>query len=382
MKNLTFTAPCIFGLEGLCANELKFLGLENVRAENGRVLFEGGFDSMIKANINSRYAERIQILLSEFEADSFEELFQGVKTIPWENFIDKQDAFPVKGKSLSSKLKSVPDCQKIIKKAIVERLKEKYLLSWFEETGPVHQIQFLIINDKVSILLDTTGEGLHKRGYRANSNEAPIKETLAAAMAELSFVRANHNVVDPMCGSGTILIESAMKALHIPPGLNRTFAFEGWSQIDLSLVEKIREEAKNGINTDCSFSAVGYDIDEISLRIARENAEKAGVADRIEFRNRDIKDFTPDFERQTVITNPPYGERLLDVTSAEKLYKIMGERFLKYPENSYTIISPDDDFEKIFGRKADKRRKLYNGMLKCQVFIYKSKNKLSYNHKK
>lgn len=382
MENLTFAAPCIFGLEGLCANEFKFLGLENVRAENGRVLFNGGFDSMVKANIHSRYAERIQILLTEFEAESFEELFQGVKAIPWEKFIDKQDAFPVKGKSLSSKLKSVPDCQKIIKKAIVERLKEKHFLPWFEETGPVHQIQFLIFNDNVSVLIDTTGEGLHKRGYRANSNEAPIKETLAAAMAELSFVRANHNVVYPMCGSGTILIESAMKALHIPPGINRSFAFENWSQTDLNLTEKLRREAKNCIDTDCTFSAIGYDIDEVSLKIAKENAEKAGVADRIKFKKRDIKDFEPDFERQTVITNPPYGERLLDVTSAEKLYKIMGEKFLKYPENSYTIISPDDDFEKIFGRKADKRRKLYNGMLKCQVYIYKSKNKSSYNHKK
>lgn len=373
MENLTFSAPCIFGLEGLCANEFKFLGLKNVRAENGRVLFEGGFDTMVKANLHSRYAERIQILLAEFEAYNFEELFQGVKSVKWERFIGKQDAFPVKGRCLSSKLKSVPDCQKIIKKAVVERLKEKYLLSWFEETGAVHQIQFLIINDKVSILLDTTGEGLHKRGYRANSNEAPIKETLAAAMAELSFVRANHKIVDPMCGSGTILIESAMKALHIPPGINRTFSFESWEQTDLSLVKKLREEAKNEIKKDCSFSAIGYDIDEISLRIAKENAEKAGVSDIIEFKKRDIKDFTPDFERQTVITNPPYGERLLDITSAEKLYKIMGEKFLKYPENTYTIISPDDDFEKIFGKKADKRRKLYNGMLKCQVYIYRSK---------
>ncbi len=381
MNKLTFVAPCIFGLEGICANELKFSGFENVRAENGRVLFDGSFESMIKANIYSRYAERIQILLAEFEAESFEELFQGVKAVKWYNFIDKHEAFPVKGKSLSSKLKSVPDCQKIIKKAIVEKLKEKYHLPWFEETGAVHQIQFLIINNKVSILLDTTGEGLHKRGYRANSNEAPIKETLAASMAELSFVKPNHKVVDPMCGSGTILIESAMKALHIPPGLNRTFAFESWNQTDLSLVKKLRDEAKSCIKNDCTFSAIGYDIDEISLKIARENAEKAGVSDRIEFRKRDIKDFVPDFERQTVITNPPYGERLLDITSAERLYKIMGEKFLKYPQNSYTVISPDDDFEKIFGKKADKRRKLYNGMLKCQVYMYKSRNKSVINTK-
>ena len=371
MDNLTFVAPCIFGLEGICANEFKFLGFKNVVAENGRVLFNGDFETMIKANIHSRYAERILILLSEFNAYTFDDLFEGVKAIPWEKFISKTDAFPVKGKSLSSKLKSVPNCQKIVKKAVVERLKEKYLIPWFEETDALHQIQFLIMNDKVSVMLDTTGAGLHKRGYRANSNDAPIKETLAAAMAELAGVRPNHNVVDPMCGSGTILIESALKALKIPPGINRYFAFQNWSQIDSNLVDKIKEEAKNNIKTDCSFSAIGYDIDEITLKIARENAEKAGVADRIRFEKRDIKDFKPDFERQTVITNPPYGERLLDITTAEQLYKTMGERFLKNPSASYTIISPDDDFEKIFGKKADKRRKLYNGMLKCQVYIYK-----------
>ena len=371
MNNLTFVAPCIFGLEGICANEFKFLGFKNVVAENGRVLFNGDFETMIKANIHSRYAERILILLSEFNAYTFDDLFEGVKAIPWEKFISKTDAFPVKGKSLSSKLKSVPNCQKIVKKAVVERLKEKYLIPWFEETDALHQIQFLIMNDKVSVMLDTTGSGLHKRGYRANSNDAPIKETLAAAMAELAGVRPNHNVVDPMCGSGTILIESALKALKIPPGINRYFAFQNWSQIDSNLVDKIKEEAKNNIKTDCSFSAIGYDIDEITLKIAKENAEKAGVADRIRFEKRDIKDFKPDFERQTVITNPPYGERLLDITTAEQLYKTMGERFLKNQSASYTIISPDDDFEKIFGKKADKRRKLYNGMLKCQVYIYK-----------
>lgn len=373
MNNLTFTAPCIFGLEGICANEFRFLGLKEVRAENGRVLFSGSYEDMAKANISSHYAERILILLSEFEANTFEELFQGIKNISWENFISKTDAFPVKGKSLSSKLKSVPDCQKIVKKAVVERLKSKYSLSWFEETGAVHQIQFLIMNDKVSVMLDTTGAGLHKRGYRANANEAPIKETLAAAMAELSGVRRNHNVVDPMCGSGTILIEAAMKALKIPPGLNRYYSFENWKQVDRQILNKAKQEAKAYIDKDCSFSAIGYDIDPFSLELARENAQKAGVADRIKFEKRDIRDFKLDFDRETVITNPPYGERLLDVTGAEELYKIMGERFKPNQNTTYTVISPDDDFEKIFGRKADKRRKLYNGMLKCQVYIYNNR---------
>lgn len=368
---MTFCAPCIFGLEGICANEFRFLGLENVRAENGRVLFEGDFSAMARANINSRYAERIQILLAEFRATTFNELFERVKAIRWADFIGMSDAFPVKGSCLNSKLRSVPDCQKIIKKAIVQSLSERYMLSWFEETGAPRQVQFLIMNDRVSILLDTSGSGLHKRGYRAQSNDAPIKETLAAAMAELAGVRPSHYVVDPMCGSGTILIESAMKALRIAPGLNRSFAAERWSCVPDGVFESERERARSAINRDCAFCAEGFDIDEASLEVAKSNAEKAGVADRVTFQKRDIRDFELKEGYCTVITNPPYGERLLDLHAAEELYAVMGERFKKESGKRYTIITPDDDFEKIFGRRADKRRKTYNGTLKCQIYIYK-----------
>lgn len=370
MKELTFSAPCLLGLEGICANELKFNGITSVRAENGRVVFQGDYNTLAKANIISRYAQRIQILLGEFYANSFEDLFQNVNCIPWEKYLDKQDSFPVKGKSLNSKLHSIPDCQKIIKKAVVNRLSSVYKIPWFEETGAIHQIQFLIMNDKVSIMLDTSGESLHKRGYRRNSNDAPIKETLAAAMVDLSRVRPNHCVVDPMCGSGTILIEAALKALKIAPGINRSFSAESWVQIPKKVWQEERDNAKAIENRDCSFQAIGYDIDEETLKIARENAEKAGVGDRITFKERDIRNFEFDFDYQTTITNPPYGERLLDIDEAEKLYKIMGQRFVKEKGKSFTIISPDDDFEKLFGRKADKRRKLYNGMLKCQVYMY------------
>mgnify|MGYP000831553936 FL=1 len=366
---LKFSAPCIFGLEGLCANEFKFLGLKNVEAHNGKVTFEGDFSDMAKANINSRYAERIQILLAEFEAVSFEELFEGVKSVAWEDFIGVNDAFPVKGRCLSSKLMSVPDCQKIIKKAVVTRLSEKYMLPWLEESGPLHQIQFLIMNDKVSVMLDTSGAGLHKRGYRAESNEAPIKETLAAAMADLSRVRGNHFVVDPMCGSGTILIEAALKAMKIAPGINRYFAAEKWNCVPSDVWKEQREIAKANEKRDCDFRAEGYDIDELALEVAKKNAKLVGVADRITFAKRDIKDFELNEGFMTVITNPPYGERLLDVKSAEELYKVMGEKFKRTQGKSYTIITPDDDFEKIFGRKADKRRKLYNGTLKCQLYM-------------
>lgn len=368
--NMTFAAPCIFGLEGICANELKFLGIQNVRAENGRVLFEGDWDTLAKANIRSRYAERIQILLAEFRATDFQTLFERVKAIEWERFIGMSDAFPVKGRCLSSQLMSVPDCQKIIKKAVVTRLSERYMLSWFEETGPARQIQFLILKDKVSILLDTSGAGLHKRGYRADSNDAPIKETLAAAMVELARVRPNHFVTDPMCGSGTLLIEAAMKAKNIAPGLKRYFACEKWSCVPKDVFARERELAQSQIRTDISFRASGSDIDASALETARHNAELAGVGDLITFERRDIRDFQLSEGYQTVITNPPYGERLLDLRAAEELYKIMGEKFRREKGKSYTVITPDDDFEKLFGRKADKRRKLYNGMIKCQYYMY------------
>ena len=370
--NMTFAAPCIFGLEGICANELKFLGIQNVRAENGRVLFEGDWDTLAKANIRSRYAERIQILLAEFRATDFQTLFERVKAIEWERFIGMSGAFPVKGRCLSSQLMSVPDCQKIIKKAVVTRLSERYMLSWFEETGPARQIQFLILKDKVSILLDTSGAGLHKRGYRADSNDAPIKETLAAAMVELARVRPNHFVTDPMCGSGTLLIEAAMKAKNIAPGLKRYFACEKWSCVPKDVFARERELAQSQIRTDISFRASGSDIDASALETARHNAELAGVGDLIAFERRDIRDFQLSEGYQTVITNPPYGERLLDLRAAEELYKVMGEKFRREKGKSYTVITPDDDFEKLFGRKADKRRKLYNGTLKCQVYLFLS----------
>ena len=367
---LTFVAPCIFGMEGICAKEFRFLGLENVRAENGRVLFDGDFSAMARANIQAHYAERILILLDEFRAVSYEQLYEGVRRIRWADVIGMSDAFPVKGSCLDSRLMSVPDCQKIIKKAVVDSLAARYLLSWFEETGAVHQIQFLLLHDRVSVLLDTSGAGLHKRGYRAQANEAPIKETLAAAMAELSGVRANHFVIDPMCGSGTILIEAAMKAMKIAPGLNRWFAAERWSGVPEDVFDRERAAARAQIRRDVAFHAEGYDIDENALAVAKSNAEKAGVADKITFAVRDVRDLTLPEGYCTVITNPPYGERLLDVRAAEELYKVLGEKLPRCPGKRYTVITPDDDFESLFGRKADKRRKTYNGTLKCQIYQY------------
>lgn len=370
MENIKYVAPCLLGLEGLAADELKRMDIQNVSAENGRVYFEGDLSTMARANIGSRYSERIQLLMGTFPAHSFEDLFQGVSKLDWENWIGIDDAFPIKGHSVNSKLASIPDCQKIIKKAVVKRLGSKYHTSWFEETGSVHQIQFLIMKDKVSIMLDTSGAGLHKRGYRRNSIIAPIKETLAAAMADLSHIRPYSTVIDPFCGSGTILIESALKALNIAPGISRGFAAEHWNSIPADVWKKERERARDLVKRDVEFQAYGCDIDDEAIQLTAENAKKAGVGSRIHVQKCNIKDFSFDFERGAVICNPPYGERLLDMEKARELYKIMGEKFIQKQGWSYTIISPDDNFEKIFGRKADKRRKLYNGMIKCQVYMY------------
>lgn len=370
MNEFKLLCPCLLGAEGMVADELRRMGAQGVTPENGRVLFDGGPQMAARANLRLRYGERVQIVLGMFEARTFEELFQNVRALPWEAFIGKTDRFPVKGRSISSKLHSVPDCQSIVKKAVVERLKSRYRVPWFEETGALCQIQFLIMKDKVTVTIDTSGAGLHKRGYRALSAQAPIKETLAAMMADLAHVHSDHTVIDPMCGSGTLLIEAALKAKNIAPGLHRRFAGEELPFIPEEIWREEREEARSLIKTDASFQAFGYDIDEEALSVARDNAQKAGVADVLVFKKRDIRNFSEPFDRAAVLCNPPYGERLLDTERARELYRTMGRLFVKKPGWTYTIISPDEEFEQCFGRKADKRRKLYNGMIKCQVYLY------------
>ena len=367
---MNFFVPCLLGVESVIADEMRNIGAQNVAAENGRVLFSGDEHILARANICSRCAERIQILIGSFEAHSFEELFQGTKALPWEEWIGEKDTFPVKGYSLNSDLFSVSDCQSIIKKAVVERLKQKYNISWFEETGPVYQIQFSIMKNKVSLVIDTSGAGLHKRGYRLEANKAPIKETMAAAMLYLARLREYHTLYDPLCGSGTVLIEGAMLAQNIAPGLQRHFSAERWENIDQSVWRQERERAQDLIKHDVPFEAFGSDIDDDALLVARANAGRAGVEKRITFSNADLRDFSPQTEKGTLVCNPPYGERLLDIKQAEELYRIMGEKFVSKKGWSYSIISPSERFEECFGRKADKRRKLYNGMIKCQLYMY------------
>lgn len=367
---INMVAPCLMGLEGLIGGELRRMDAQNVTAENGRVFFSGGEEILARANLWTRYSERILIVVGRFNALTFDELFEGTKALPWERWIGKNDAFPVKGSSVGSKLFSVSDCQSIIKKAVVERLKSVYHIPWFEEVGPVHQIQFHIMKDSACLMLDTSGDGLHKRGYRQKGMTAPIKETLAAALAELAFVKPYSRAYDPFCGSGTILIEAALKALNVAPGLRRTFACESWSAIGGDVWKTERERANDIIRRDAEFSAVGSDIDKEAVETAAENARKAGVSKRIEFCQRDVAKFSQDGEKGIVICNPPYGERLLTPAQAKQLYRTMGERFTRKPGWSYTIITPDEEFETCFGRRADKRRKLYNGMIKCQAYMY------------
>ena len=351
MEDFKLVCPCLLGVEGLVADELKMMDAKNVEPQNGRVIFDGSDEMLARANIWSRYGERILVQMANFQALSFEALFQGVKAIPWERWIGKSDIFPVKGRSLNSKLSSIPDCQSIIKKAIVERLKQKYNVNWFEETGTLYQIQFLIMKDNVSIMIDTSGDGLHKRGYRANSTEAPIKETLAASMVYLSRVRRDANFIDPFCGSGTILIEAAMYALNIAPGMQRHFSAERWANIDKSVWQREKMRAQDLIRRDSSFAAQGYDIDGAAILLTLENARKAGVIAHIKAEKRDIADFKAVAEYGCVICNPPYGERLLDMHQAEELYRTMGRVFEQKHGCSYSIISPDDTFEDCLGRK-------------------------------
>ena len=376
MNNINLIAPCLFGVESVAADEFRRMGFTDVATENGRVKLSGDFNMLARANICSRFAERILINAGEFTAVTFTELFDETKKIPWENYIGKDDAFPVNGWSIDSQLSSIPDCQSIIKKAVVERLKLKYPVVRFAETGPEYKIRFSIHKNAVTLMIDTSGEGLHKRGYRRNSNDAPLKETLAAAMCDLARIYPDTKLYDPFCGSGTLLIEAALMATKTAPGLRRYFAAERFGFIPENVWRVERTRAQDLIIHNVDFRAHGFDTDENAVRLTLENAKKAGVSKYVTASVADVRDFTPPDERCLTITNPPYGERLLDVKAAEGLYTVMGERFKEGCGRKYYIISPHDEFEKFFGRTADKRRKLYNGMIKFQLFMYfKNKGK-------
>ena len=369
--DITLTCPCLFGLESVLSGEIKRMGgATDIEVTDGRVTFKGDISLIPKANIMLRTAERVQVLLGEFRAVTFEELFVGVKNLPLEDYICKKDAFPVKGWSINSQLHSIPDCQSIIKKAAVTRLSDIYNVSWFEETGTTYQIQFAIHKDNVKIMLDTSGAGLHKRGYRKNSTIAPIKETLAAGIIDLVRVYDDNTFYDPFCGSGTFLIEAALHALKIAPGLRRNFAAEKWGQISKTMWQSARQEALDNIKRGATFKAYGSDIDPEAVELANANAKIAGVDKKITVKQQSIERFKLFSEKAVIITNPPYGERLLEVADAEKIYEQMGNAIKTSKDIKLGCITPHEDFEKFFGKKADKRRKLYNGMIKCQLYMY------------
>ncbi len=365
-ERITFTAPCHFGLEKVLRFEVSRIGGEDIRVQDGRVSWTGDLSTLARANIGLSVAERVQILLAEYKAETFEELFEGMYAAPLEQFIGKEDAFPIKGHSLNSTLHSIPACQKILKKAAVKRLQRAYRTQEFlPETGSLHQLQFTILKNQVSIYLDTSGAGLHKRGYRRNANLAPIRETLAAGILDLARLRSDNIVCDPFCGSGTFLIEAARRACKIAPGLDRRFAAEQWESVPRKVWQEARAEALDRIDHSIAFEGFGFDADPHAIALTMDNAKKAGVDKYIHVERRDIADFQPIPDAITVC-NPPYGERMLEMQEAREVYRTMG-KVLKTP--AY-IICGDEDFERAFGRKADKRRKLYNGMISCQLYSY------------
>ena len=361
--------PCLLGLEGPIAEELRRMDMDGVSAENGRVFFSGGDEAIARANICLRIGERVLIELGRFEALSFEQLFQGTRALPWESLIPADGAFPVKGYSLNSKLFSISDCQKIIKKAIVERLKSVYGIEWFPEPGGLYQVQFSIMKDQVSLCIDTSGEGLHKRGYRPAHNAAPLKETMAAAMVTLSRYRGRDDFCDPFCGSGTIPIEAALIAKNRAPGLYRRFAAMSWKNLDGRLSDRERERARS-LEFNGSYNILGSDIDGHALELARENARRAGVADIIRFEKADARSFDRQTQRGVIVTNPPYGQRIMEQKEAEELYRDFGRAYAKSSNWQLYLLSAHTEFERCFGRPADKKRKLYNGMIKCDLFMY------------
>ena len=361
--------PCLFGLEGLAGDELRRMHMENVRVEDRRVLFEGDENALAKANVCLRTGERVMVVLAQFQAKSFEELFQGVYHANLEDYIPKDGQFPVKGHCLNSQLMSTSDCQAIIKKAASRRLGEKYGISWLPETGVKFQLHFTILNDQVTLSLDTSGQGLHKRGYRAISNDAPLHETLAAGMIQLARYRGKEFLWDPFCGSGTIPIEAALIAKNRAPGLNRSFAAQNYPWMPKEAWEQAKQEARD-LEFDGKYRIMGSDNDPTCVSLAFANARKAGVSDCVTFKDGDAIKMSLPADSGILISNPPYGERMMERSSAQRLYRELG-RHLKFANDwKQYVITSEPEFEHYFGRRADKKRKFYNGKIKCDYYMF------------
>ncbi|OZB96736.1 class I SAM-dependent RNA methyltransferase [Paenibacillus sp. XY044] len=370
MPELQLIATAPMGLESIVARELKELGYNDVIVENGRVTFTGDYKDICRCNLWLRTSDRILVKLGEFPAKTFDELFEGTKALPWQDWIPANGEFPVEGRSHHSQLSSVPACQGIVKKAIVEKLKQSYHTEWFQENGPRYVIEVNLLKDVALLTLDTTGPALHKRGYRKLVTEAPLKETMAAALLQLSRWNPSRPLYDPCCGSGTILIEAALLGWNIAPGLRRSFPSEHWPIIPEELWSEAREEAFDSVQDNEPLQLTGSDIDPKAIEVAQAAAKSAGLAGEIDFRVLPAAKAHPEGEYGCLITNPPYGERLSEKTEVEKLIRTLGHTANQLPTWSFFAISPTKQFEHYFGRKADKRRKLYNGRIECQYYQF------------
>ncbi|MCL2019141.1 MAG: class I SAM-dependent RNA methyltransferase [Oscillospiraceae bacterium] len=371
MTKLQMVAPCHFGLEKTLAFEVKRAGAENVEVTDGRLFFTGTPEVLVRASLGCSVAERIGVVLARFKAQTFDDVFDTLKSLPLGDFIGRSDAFPVvKGQTVNSKLSSIPAIQRTIKKALAQALGDYYKTKTLTESGVRFPVRFFLHKDEMTVFLDSSGEGLHKRGYREKSGEAPIKETLAAGIIDIASVRGEDLIIDPFCGSGTLLIEAAFKALNIPPCLNRHFIAESWCFIPRKLWKEQRETLRSGIKKDLPFMAVGYDSDSECVKLSLENAKKAGVDTCIRVEKRDISGFSFPEKLCKVITNPPYAERMLEKKDTEKIYREMGKKMLPLGDNRLYTITSDENFESLFGEKARKNRKLYNGMIMCRLYVY------------
>lgn len=381
-----YVATCLFGLESLLGEEIEALGYKRIETIDGRVTFSGDLSAIARCNMNLRFAERLYIKMGSFKAETFAELFDGTNALPWESWIGKDDAFPVKGHSIRSALTSIPDCQSIVKKAIVNRLGSEYGISWFKEDGVKYQIEFFILKNIATLMIDTSGVALHKRGYRPAIGAAPLRETLAAAMVKLSRPRDEVLLWDPFCGSGTIGIEAALMMTNTAPGIGRSFAAEEFYDLPEKIWSDAREEAKDLVRpTD--FEVYASDIDPHMVELARANIKRADMGAHIKCFVRNATEIVKADRRATIVCNPPYGERLSTDEEVKTLYRAMGQCFSRLSPWQIYILSSVPDFEQLYGRRADKIRTLYNGMIKCGYFQYfknndqiKTGTKRSYPH--
>ncbi|ELK45292.1 UNVERIFIED_CONTAM: class I SAM-dependent RNA methyltransferase [Halobacillus marinus] len=370
-KKITLIATAAMGLEAIVAKEVKDLGYDEVTVENGRVIFEADVSAIPRANLWLRTADRVKLLVGRFKATTFDDLFEQTKALPWEQFIPEDGEFPVIGKSVKSKLYSVPDCQSIVKKAMVDRLKQRHgVSSWMKETGAFYRTEVAIHKDEVLLTLDTSGSGLHKRGYRAGQGEAPLKETLAAALVQITNWHPDKPFVDPFCGSGTIAIEAALIGQNIAPGFNREFASEGWDFIPQKAWDDAFQEAEEAANYDQPLSITGSDIDPKMIDIAKENAMEAGLGDLITWKQMQMSDLSPKQEDGYIVSNPPYGERMGEKEQVEQMYRDLGSIMRDHPSWSVYILTSHEGFEKLYGKPATKRRKLFNGFIKTDYYQY------------